>query len=419
MMTPQQATVESERCLQCFDAPCVAACPTHIDIPKFIGMIRSGNIIGAAEVVKTSNALANTCGKVCPQEMFCQSVCTRGKQDAPIEIRDLHFFATQNESRQGYSKTKKFPKPLTNVGVIGAGPAGLSCAFELTKLGHQVKVYDSGGPGGVPAKSIPPFRLNNSELQADIQFLTQYFPVTKQEMNAASFKKTVQTSDAVFLSVGLGRDRLLGIPGEHLNGVVPALQFLRQAKRSPSRLKVGRSVVIVGGGNVSLDTASTAKRLGAERVILIYRRSEKEMRIWKSELNEARKQGVEIRFLTNPVSIIGSRSVRTVQCRSTRLGRKKDKSGRPIPVEVKGSEFLIEADTVVVAIGQVVEADWLGGIKRTKQGYVSVDKNYRTSNHRVFAGGDVITGEGTVVQSVAHGKQAAHAIHDFLSKKQR
>ena len=418
-MTHQQATVESERCLQCFDAPCIEACPTHIDIPKFIGMIRSGNVIGAAEVVKTSNALANTCGRVCPQEMFCQSVCTRGKQDSPIEIRELHSFATRTERRRGYSETKKFAASATTIRVIGAGPAGLSCAFELTKLGHRVQVYDSAVPGGVPATSIPSFRLADSDLQADIQFLSNHFTIRKKEINQTSFRKALADSDAVFLSVGLGRDRPLGIPGEHLKGVVPALRFLGLAKKNPSRVQIGKTVVIVGGGNVSLDAASTAKRLGAGRVVLIYRRSEKEMRVWKSELTEARKQGVEIRFLTNPISIVGRRRVEAVQCRQTRLGRKKDKSGRPIPVEVRGSEFLMEADTVVVAIGQTIDAGWLGGIKRTKQGYIRVDKNFRTSVAHVFAGGDVIAGEGTVVQSVAHGNQAAHAIHEFLSKKQR
>ncbi|MBM4169565.1 MAG: dihydropyrimidine dehydrogenase [Ignavibacteria bacterium] len=416
-MNVQQARIESERCLQCFDAPCTAACPTHIDVTKFIGMIRSGNILGAAEVVKTSNALANTCGSVCPQEIFCQSVCTRAQQDSPIQIRELHRFATQYERERGYSIPKVFPKKVGKVAVIGAGPSGLGCAYELAKFGYDVYVYDSGRPGGVPRNSIPSFRLADDELDLDTKFLSQFFALKRQTIDAKSFKNIVQSHGATFVAIGLGLDRSLGIPGENLKGVVPVLTFLEKAKAKPRSMKIGKKVVIVGGGNVSLDAAATAKRLGAESVILIYRRSEKEMRVWKSELEEARAQGVEIRFLTNPVKVVGKSRVTGIKCRNTRLSKKKDKTGRPIPVEVQGSDFVLEANAVIVAIGQKIKADWLGGIKRTSAGYIKVDDDFQTSLPGVFAGGDVIAGEGTVVQSVAHGKHAAQAIHEFLSAK--
>ncbi len=418
-MNQQQAQTESERCLQCFDAPCTEACPAHIDIPKFIGMIRSGNIIGAAEVVKTSNALANTCGKICPEEVFCQSACTRAKQDAPIHIRELHFFATRFESGKGFSKTKLFPVKDGSVAVIGAGPAGLSCAFELTKLGYKVDVFDKDGPGGVPRNSIPSFRLAETELDSDTRFLSKYFRLKKEDVNARKFEEIRHHYRAVFLGLGLGKDRPVGIPGERLKGVFPVLQFLHKAKLQTGSTTVGNRVVIVGGGNVSLDAAATAKHLGAESVTLIYRRGEHEMRVWKSELNEARRQGVELRFLTAPVAIVGTSEVTGVMCRQTRLGKEVDASGRRVPVEVKGSDFVIDADTVIIAIGQTIDAEWLEGFEKREDGYIRVNRSYHTSVAGVFAGGDMIAGEGTIVQSVAQGKDSAHAIHEYLSKKQR
>ena len=415
-LTPQQARIEAERCLQCFDAPCEQACPTHIKIPKFIGMIRNGNIIGAAKVVKTSNALINVCGKICPEETFCQSVCTRSKQDEPIKIRELHFYATQEEAKQGFALTKPFPKSRKKIAVVGAGPSGLGCAFELTKLGYKVDVFDKRKPGGVPRSSIPAFRLADKELESDIKFLSKYVSLKKKTVDGKVFAQIQKSYDATFLAIGLGKDRPVGIPGEKLKGVLAVLEFLESAKANLRKTKIGKRVIIIGGGNVSLDAGATAKRLGAESVILIYRRSEKEMRVWKAELEEARKQGVEIRFLTNPIAVIGKIKVQGIKCRHTKLSKQKDKSGRPIPIEVKGSEFIIDADNIIIAIGQSIAADWLEGFGREK-GYIKVDENFRTSVDKVFAGGDMINGEGTIVQSVAQGKHAAQAIHEFLSGK--
>ena len=416
--TSQQARIEAERCLQCFDAPCEQACPTHIKILTFISMIRSGNIMGASEVVRTSNALANVCGKICPEETFCQSVCTRSKQDEPIKIRELHFFTTQEEAKHGFTKVKPFSKSGKKVAVIGAGPSGLGCAFELSKFGYKVDVFDKTKPGGVPRNSIPAFRLSEKELESDTKFLSDFFSIKKKTMDGKTFNQIKASYDATYLAIGLGRDRPVGIPGEKLKGVLPVLKFLESAKVNPKKMKVGRNVVIVGGGNVSLDAAATAKRLGAGSVILIYRRSEKEMRVWKAELEEARKQGVEIRFLTSPVAIVGKKRVEGIKCRRTRLSKQKDKSGRAIPVEMKGSDFILEADTVIIAIGQSIAADWLEGFER-ETGYVKVDINFQTSQKGVFAGGDMIAGEGTIVQSVAQGKHAAQAIHHYLTNSKK
>ena len=213
-------------------------------------MIRSSNIIGAAEVVKTSNALANTCGKICPEEIFCQAVCTRGKQDSPIQIRELHFFATQYERRSGFSKTMPFPKSERRVAVIGAGPAGLGCAFELAKFGHHVNVFDPGKLGGVPQNSIPSFRLADRELESDTKFLSKYFTLKKQRVDAKAFRGIQKSHDATFLALGLGEDRTLGLAGEKLKGVLPVLSFLEKAKAKPSTVNVGKKVIVVGGGNV-------------------------------------------------------------------------------------------------------------------------------------------------------------------------
>lgn len=412
--TPQQARTEAERCLYCFDAPCIQACPTHIDIPTFISMIKSGNVRGAAEVVKTSNALANVCGKVCPEEIYCQSVCNRSKEDEPIRIRELHFFATQCEARSGYSSLRSFPKKKSKVAVLGGGPTGLGCAFELVKLGYKVTLFDGKRLGGVPKNSIPSFRLAGKELKDDAKFLSGHFKVKGENIAASKLPRLRKEFDSIYIGVGLGKDRLLGVKGEHLEGVFPVLHFLEAAKKG--KMSTGNKVVVVGGGNVSLDAAATAKRLGASEVTLIYRRSESEMKVWKSELEEARKQGVEICFLTNPVAIVGKKNVSGVKCRRTVLSKKKDSSGRPVPVEVKGSEFTLKADTVVIAIGQVIGADLIKHLKLNDRGFIAVDNEFQTSVPGIFAGGDAISGEGTIVQSVAHGKQAAWAMHEYMER---
>jgi dihydropyrimidine dehydrogenase (NAD+) subunit PreT len=416
LFTYQQARMEAERCLQCFDAPCTAACPTSIQIPKFIAMLRSANVRGAAEVVKTSNALANVCGKICPEEIYCQAACTRALQDTPIHIRELHYFATQYERRNGYSATVSKLDGSGNVAVVGAGPAGLSCASELAKLGHHVDLFDRDLPGGVPRKSIPAFRLSVGELDADMEFLQRFFTLHQREIGGGEYDQLRRQYDALFLAIGLGQDRSLGIDGEHLQGVVPVLDFLGGAKSDPEGMSIGNEVVVVGGGNVSLDAAATAKRLGASSVTLLYRRSEREMKVWKSEMEECQRQGVGFSILTVPVAIMGETRVRSVRCRRTRLSDRRDASGRHVPVEVEGTDFTLKADTVIVAIGQRVRAEWASHFDRTRDGFLKVNERFETSIPGVFAGGDLIVGEGTVVQSVAHGKYAAHAIHNYLTQ---
>ncbi len=412
----RRSLVEAERCLYCFDAPCTSACPVHIDIPGFIAMIRSGNVRGAAWLVRSANALADTCGRVCPSEVYCQPACARAKQDAPVRIRELHLFATRSERRREFhvetaSRTGK------NVAVVGGGPAGLGCAFELAKLGHTVDLYNDGPPGGVPLKSIPPFRLPEEDLLHDTGILGRFFTAHDGTLDGLEFSSIAGSHDAVFVALGLGRDRPLGIPGEDLESVFPVLPFLETAKKRPHTLRIGSRVIVVGGGNVSLDAAATARRLGAAEVTLLYRRGERQMLVWSAELGEARRLGVEFRFLAVPLEILGTGRVEGVRCRSMRLSADSDDSGRPVPAEVPGSDFLLPADSVIVAIGQDVRAGWLTGLTRTKKGYIRVDGQFQTSMPGVFAGGDSASGEGTVVRSLADGKEAAHAMHGYIMRR--
>ncbi|HTO95209.1 MAG TPA: FAD-dependent oxidoreductase [Bacteroidota bacterium] len=407
---------EAAKCLTCFDAPCTAACPAHIDIPGMIAMVRSGNLSGAAASVRRANALAAVCGAICPSEIYCQPACTQAKKGSPVRIREIHQYATMSERARPLNPVVA-PQTGKTVAVIGGGPAGLGAAFRLAMRGHTVDLYNAGAPGGVPARSIPGFRLPDDVLAQDREFIAPWYRLHECVVDRLMFEKIAATHDALLIAVGLGRDRLPGIPGEHLTGVVPVLEFLERAKLDPGTFRSGERVVVIGGGNVSLDAAATARRSGARNVTLLYRRTQNEMRAWKAETDEAQRQGVEFRFLSIPVEILGAGGAVTgVRCRRTRLGQKQDNSGRRVPEEVPGSEFELPADTVIVAIGQVLRADWLPGIARTSAGYVRVDGNFMTSAPGVFAAGDAVGGEGTIVLSVAQGEIAAGAIDGYIMR---
>ncbi|MGA9115618.1 MAG: FAD-dependent oxidoreductase [Bacteroidota bacterium] len=408
---------ETERCLQCHDAPCTAACPVHIDIPGFIRMLRSGNPRGAAHLIRAANPLAHICGEVCPQEVYCQASCTRGKQDAPVEIRPLHAFASTEERRGGYS-TPRVPAPGGGrAAVIGGGPAGLACAFELRRLGRGVVLFEMRDPGGVPRSSIPSYRLSPEVLEGDLSFLLPHIEVRREEVGADSFRRIRTEYDAVFVAVGLGADRPLPLPGADLPGVIPVLRFLEDARSGAGVSRRWENVVVVGGGNVSLDAAATAKSLGASHVVLLYRRGESEMKIWKSELEEARARGVQVAALTQPMTVLGTGRVEGVRCLRTRLSGDTGPDGRRLPVAVEGSEHDYPADAVIAAIGQRPAAEFLQLLETKPEGYVETDGKSATSLGGVFAGGDVVGREGTIVRAVAEGRAAAQAMHAFMGKE--
>ena len=414
---------ETSRCLQCYNAPCEQACPVHIPIPRFIRMLKSGNVIGAAEEIKSANTLANICGQICPEEIFCQSVCCRAQIYEPVAIRQLHDFATRFESEKGFSEPQ-IPTSLhepVDVAVIGAGPAGLSCAFELRKMGTGCRLFDRfEKSGGVPAHIIPSWRLAFGALDYDLQFLHRYLPapqVLTKTVSLAEFKKKYRI---IFIATGLWLDRWLEIPGEEMPDVYHAIDYLSLARSGAERLAAYKNVVVIGGGNVSLDVAATAKKLGAEQVLLTYRSSPAEMKTWQAEKKAAQEAGVRFGYQLQPVEITGSGKVEGVKFVTTKLGE-PDERGRRSPQAIPGSEEILKADCVIVAFGfRPNPAGWLSdfNIRLDERNRIEARDNsefsYQTSNPKIFAGGDMVRGSDLVVTAVYEGRQAAEGILDYL-----
>jgi len=427
----EEAVEEAARCLQCRNAPCVQGCPVGIDIPAFIQAVAVRDVARAVSVIKASNALPAVCGRVCPQETQCQGVCTLGKRFEPVSIGRLERFCADWESEHETCCTAIAPHTGKRVAVIGAGPAGLTAAGELRKCGHDVTVFELLHiAGGVLMYGIPEFRLPKAIVKREIDGLCRMGVrvrvnevigrvATIGEMLAKEF-------DAVFIGTGAGLPQFLGVPGESLNGVYSANEFLTRtnlmrAYRFPeydTPLRLGRRVVTVGGGNVAMDSARTALRLGAEESIIVYRRSEDELPARREEVHHAKEEGVQFRFLTNPVTLLGERGrVSAVRCLRMKLGE-PDESGRRRPVPVPSSEFEIEADTVVIAVGNgphPLILQTTPGLELNRRGNIAADpKTGATSLPGVYAGGDIVTGAATVIEAMGAGKRAASAINAFL-----
>jgi glutamate synthase (NADPH) small chain len=433
--TQAEAIQEANRCIQCKKRNCTAGCPVEVNIPEFIKALREGNLPEAVKALKSKNALPGICGRVCPQESQCESTCTLQKQGAPVAIGRLERFVADWE-RQNKDKLQTAvalpPSTGKKVAIVGTGPAGLTAAADLAKNGHQVTMYEAlHVAGGVLMYGIPEFRLPKEIVQNEVNYVKSLGVQIK--LNAIIGKlETVDellsnSYDAVFLGTGAGLPMFLNIPGENLNGIYSANEFLTRinlmkAYQFPdydTPVKVGKNVAVVGGGNVAMDSARCALRLGADKVYIIYRRSEAEMPARKEELENAKEEGIIFKLLTNPKRFIGNEqgSVKAVECNEMTLGEPDD-SGRRRPIVKQGSEFTIDVDVVVVALGTTPNpliAATTQGLNTTSHGTVVTDeKTGRTQKNLVWAGGDVVTGSATVISAMGAGKKAAADINTSL-----
>lgn len=427
------AVAEAQRCLQCKKPLCMQGCPVEVDIPDFIREIARGEFARAAKIIKNKNSLPAVCGRVCPQENQCEKYCILGKKGEPVAIGRLERFAADWEALQGEKEIEKQEPTGKRVAVVGAGPAGLTCAGDLAKLGHEVTVFEAlHTPGGVLMYGIPEFRLPKEVVKREVEYIKKLG--VKFENNSVIGKiYTVEelmkeeNFGAVFIGTGAGLPYFMGIPGENLNGVYSANEFLTRTNlmraydfpNTCTPIKVGKKVAVIGAGNVAMDAARTALRLGAEESYIVYRRSRNEMPARHEEIEHAEEEGVKFLLLTSPVEFKGDEkgNVTSMTCVRYELGE-PDASGRRKPVPIDGSEFEIEIDNVVMAIGQdpnPLVPSSTPGLELTKKGnIVANEETGETSKPGVFAGGDIVTGAATVILAMGAGKKAARAIHEYL-----
>jgi glutamate synthase (NADPH/NADH) small chain len=432
--TREMAQREALRCLQCKKAPCVGGCPVEIDIPAFVRLIAIGDFLGAVRKLKERNSLPGICGRVCPQEEQCEAVCVLSKKGEPVAIGRLERFAADYELAQGEVRAPALAAGTgRRVAVVGAGPAGLTVAGELAKMGHGVTVFEAlHKPGGVLIYGIPEFRLPKSIVQSECDYVMK-LGVEFRTSHVVGQLGTLDSLfadgyDAVFVGTGAGLPYFLGVPGENLNGVYSANEFLTRTNLMKAYLfpeydtpiRIGQSVAVVGGGNVAMDAARCALRLGAKEVSIVYRRSEKEMPARREEVENAVEEGIVLRTLQNPTRVLGSDDgwVRAMELINMELGE-PDASGRRRPVPKPGSEHLLDVDVVIAAVGQGPNPLLTGAtpdLALTKWGNIVADEETgKTSKRGVFAGGDIVTGAATVILAMGAGKKAARAIDAFLT----
>lgn len=408
----QRAAIEAERCLYCYDAPCVAACPAHVPVPEFIQSIRSGNLHGARTLLQEAHPFIETCGRICPEEEFCQSACTRGKIDAPVHIRELHRFVT--DVTDPVDRIELPNAAAGKVAVVGAGPAGLSCARELRTMGFLCDVFEDRQAGGVPSQEISTHRYPREIEQRESQFLISTFVSHVHMERIVDVTRLNREYDAVFIATGLPSESELRIEGVQLAGVHRARELLRKMKSGTDSGAGGR-VGVIGGGNVAVEIASMLREEDSTRdVVIIYRRGIKEMKAFKKEIEEATALGVTYQFLAMPDKVVGSQHVEGLQVTQARLSAEDD-SGRRSFDALPGSSFVIPLDTVVIAIGQRADDELFPGIDRSQSGLILVGEDMQTNIPGVYAGGDIVHGAQTVVEAVRDGKKAADRIAAYVT----
>ncbi len=434
--TPQLAIKEAERCLNCKKPLCIKGCPVNVPIPDFITLIKEGNFKGAIDKIKEANFLPAVCGRVCPQEDQSEKVCVTGKKYEPVGIGRLERFAADWEMQSGHTNVSKAAEPTgKKVAIVGSGPAGLTCAFDLARLGHKAIIFEAlHEAGGVLFYGIPEFRLPKKIVSKEIETLKNMGVeiITNAVVGKLiTVDEMMEEYDACFIGTGAGLPRFMGIEGENLNGVYSANEFLTRANlmrayafpEYDTPIKVGQRVAVVGGGNVAMDAVRTALRLGVKEAIIIYRRSELEMPARIEEIHHAKEESIRFELLTNPIRIIGEDGwVKAVECIRMDLSE-PDESGRRRPVPRKGSEFQIPLDIVIMAIGtgaNPLVPQSTTDLSLNKRGYIAVDEETnRTSREGVYAGGDIVTGAATVILAMGAGRKAATAIHKYLNEKRK
>ena len=429
-LTTEEAMAEGARCLQCKKPLCVKGCPVNIDIPSFIREVAAGDFKKAAVIIREQNMLPAICGRVCPQEVQCEGECLLGNKEIPIAIGTLERFVSDRERENGTVIPQKKPSTGRRVAVVGAGPAGLTAAAELARLGHHVTLFESlHEAGGVLMYGIPSFRLPKEIVKAEIDMVLS-LGVELRLNHLVGRSVTTQellSYDAVFLGTGAGLPYFMGLPGEHLPGVYSANEFLTRvnlmhADRFPlydTPVRRGSRVVVAGGGNVAMDAARVALRLGG-KVTLVYRRREQDLPAREVEIARAKEEGIEFVMCANPIRILGDQVMTGVECVKMEMCD-LDATGRPEPFPLMGGHFTIDADVFIAAIGQgpnPLLINELPELKRGKRGNVTVDEESRTSLRKVFAGGDVATGAATVILAMGAAKHAARAIDRMLREEE-